>query len=164
MDTKTRLTAYATSLVFAAIVAFGVGHNEIVDTLILVGAWILILVGVLSTIIGSVILFKAGDAVDDRDAVDDKIIQNWKDAYNLNWFTRISLAAVWLSAFVHVGWHITAVVYFIQVLIIWLVTHLLFQMINDLNEKKDESLDFIKTPEVKDAILKSRKPIAGLDD
>jgi len=73
------------------------------------------------------------------------------------------VAVIWLTALVHVGWHVTAVVYFLQTLITWGMTYLLFQAVEVFMEKSDP-LNFIKNPEVKEAIVKSRKLIIGLDD
>ncbi|KKM55942.1 hypothetical protein LCGC14_1552150 [marine sediment metagenome] len=50
MKVKT-IKSYVISLMLVAIVAFGAGHNEIVDTLILVGVWILIGLGSLAAIL-----------------------------------------------------------------------------------------------------------------
>jgi len=48
-------------------------------------------------------------------------------------------------------------------LITWTVTYLLYEALEQFMKKSDP-LGFIKNPEVKDAILKSRKPIIGIDD
>ena len=157
-----KLKSYAISIALASVVAFGVGHNEIVDTLILVGVWILIGLGSLAAIfMGSGIGILAVMTKADND--DKEVIQKWKDLDSPNWFIVIPLTLIWLTALVHVGWHVTAVVYFIQTLVTWSVTYLLFQAIETFMEKSDP-LGFIKNPEVKDAILKSRKPIIGLDE
>jgi len=158
---KDRLKTIAFSLAFASIVAFGAGHNEIVDTLILVGVWILICLGFLASILMGFGIF-ALSVADDVDATDDAV-QKWKNTDRPKWFISIPLTLIWLTALVHAGWHATAVVYFIQTLIMWFVMWLLFQTI-DTFIKKSDPLDFIKNPEVKDAILKSRKPIIGLDE
>jgi len=153
-----RVKSYAISIALASIVAFGVGHNEIVDTLILVGVWLLIGLGSLASILMG---FGIGvlAVVEDN----DEVVQKWKDIDLPNWFVTIPLALIWLTALVHVGWHATAVVYFIQMLITWFVTYLLFQAIETFMMKNDP-LNFVKNSEVKDAILKSRKPIVGLDE
>ena len=158
---KDRLKTIALSLAFASIVAFGVGHNEIVDTLILVGVWILICLGFLASILMGFGIF-ALSVADDATA-DDDAVQKWKNTDRPKWFITIPLTLIWLTALVHAGWHATAVVYFIQALITWFVMWLLFQTI-DTFIKKSDPLDFIKNPEVKAEILKSRKPIIGLDE
>jgi len=157
-----KLKSYTISIALAAIVAFGVGHNEIVDTLILVGVWILIGLGSLAAILMG---FGIGVLAVAENTNDENVIQKWKDLDSPNWFVTIPLTSIWLTALVHVGWHVTAVVYFIQMLITWSVTYLLFQAIEEFMKKgKKDPLAFIKNPEVKDAILKSRKPIIGLDE
>lgn len=153
------IKSYVISLVLAAIVAFGVGNNEIVDTLILVGVWILIGLGSLAAILMG---FGIGVlAVVENTNVD--AIEKWEDLDKPKWFIAVPVAVIWLTALVHVGWHVTAVVYFLQTLITWGMTYLLFQSIETFMEKSDP-LNFIKNPEVKEAIVKSRKPIIGLND
>ena len=153
------IKSYVISLVLAAIVAFGVGNNEIVDTLILVGVWILIGLGSLAAILMGfgigVLAFVENTNVD--------AIEKWEDLDKPKWFIAVPVAVIWLTALVHVGWHVTAVVYFLQTLITWGMTYLLFQSIETFMEKSDP-LNFIKNPEVKEAIVKSRKPIIGLND
>ena len=153
------IQSYVISLVLAAIVAFGVGNNEIVDTLILVGVWILIGLGSLAAILMG---FGIGVlAVVENTNVD--AIEKWEGLDKPKWFIVVPVAVIWLTALVHVGWHVTAVVYFLQTLITWGMTYLLFQSIETFMEKSDP-LKFIKNPEVKEAIKKSRKHIIGLDD
>ncbi len=153
------IKSYVISLVLAAIVAFGVGNNEIVDTLILVGVWILIGLGSLAAILMG---FGIGVlAVVENTNVD--AIEKWEGLDKPKWFIVVPVAVIWLTALVHVGWHVTAVVYFLQTLITWGMTYLLFQSIETFMEKSDP-LNFIKNPEVKEAIVKSRKPIIGLND
>lgn len=161
MKVKT-IKSYVISLVLAAIVAFSVGNNEIVDTLILVGVWILLGLGSFAAIlmgfgIGVLAAVENTKANTNADA-----IQKWEGLDKPKWFIAVPVAVIWLTALVHVGWHVTAVAYFLQTLITWGMTYLLFQSIETFMEKSDP-LNFIKNPEVKEAIVKSRKPIKGLD-
>ncbi len=159
MKVKT-IKSYVISLMLVAIVAFGAGHNEIVDTLILVGVWILIGLGSLAAILMG---FGIGVLAVVKNTNDDDAVEKWKDIDKPKWFIAVPVAVIWLTALVHVGWHVTAVVYFLQTLITWGMTYLLFQAVEVFMEKSDP-LNFIKNPEVKEAIVKSRKLIIGLDD
>ena len=101
--------------------------------------------------------------VSERELVDEDVIQKWKDIEPPVWYISIPLAIIYLAALVYVGWYFTSIVYFIGTLINWLLTYLLFSSIKELKQKADP-LAFIKNPEVKEAILKSRKPIIGVYD
>ncbi len=154
------IQSYVISLVLAAIVAFGVGNNEIVDTLILVGVWIRISLGSLAAILMG---FGIGVLAVTGAKSDNETVRKWEDLDKPKWFIAVPVAFIWLAALVYVGWHVTAVVYLLQTLITWGMTYLLFQSIETFMEKSDP-LKFIKNPEVKEAIKKSRKHIIGLDD
>lgn len=129
-----KVISYLTSLGLAAAVAFGTGYHETLDALIFTVVWILIVVGVLS----SVMIFIGLIAMSlIKDKVDDETIEKWHKLDKPKWWVSVPISTIWLVAFISVEWTATAVVYLIQTIALWVSIMLMHHiMINAQPENK----------------------------
>lgn len=150
MKLKSKILSYLFSLGIAASIAFATGINETVDALILAAVWILIVLGAFTWIIMGLVLIGIAFAGAD---LDQKTIDSWKKMDKPKWWISIPLSIIWLTALGFAGWTVTAVFYFVNTLIMWLVVIGVRSSLETIDPS--DSLDFIQNDELRDEITNS---------
>ena len=155
---KGKILTYTVSLAMAIAVAFGTGYNSTIDALLLTIVWLLIVFGGVIVIAASIGVVMCQYLKDEYIPIN--IIENWKVLESPNWWISLPLSAIWLSALIYVEWTVTAVAYFIETMLLCLVSTAMFKSIREIVVEKlgeDDPINSIKNLEVKQAVLDSRK-------
>ena len=153
---KSKILSYILSTAIAAAVAFGSGYNETIDALLLATVWLFIVIGgITASIVAGGIL--AIGWLEGEGEISQSLADNWKAIKKPNWWISIPLSVAWLSALVYVEWTVTAVAYFIETLILYTVSVIMFDTIHKLTGDDDDPVNSILNPSVKQAVLDSRK-------
>ena len=154
---KSKILSYILSLVIAAVVVFGSGYNETIDALLLATVWLFIVIG------GVTAAIVAGGIVcigwlEGEGEISQNLMDNWKAIKKPNWWISIPLSVAWLAALIYVEWTVTAVAYFLETLILYTVSVIMFDTIHKLtSDDDDDPINSIVNPSVKQAVLDSRK-------
>jgi len=112
-----KISSYLTSLGIAGAVAFGTGFNGTLDWLIFVVVWIFILLGIFGALALGFAWGLFAFLPNQIDAAESST--KFKETKPNPW-KSIPLSVIWLAAFVHVEWTVTAVVYLISTIALWI--------------------------------------------
>ena len=153
---KSKILSYILSMAIAAAVAFGTGYNETIDALLLATVWLFIVIGGItaSIVAGGIIVIGWLEGEGD---LSQGVIDQWKAIKKPNWWISIPASITWLAALVYVEWTVTAVAYFLETLILYSVSVIMFDTIHKLTDDDDDPANSILNPSVKQAVLDSRK-------
>lgn len=157
-----KILSYLTSLaLIGAVYSTSFIESSTYAALILTVVWVAIVLGALIATIFGIALFTL-DVM--KDEMPEEVVKKWNHVEKPNWWISIPLMFGWLSALVYVEWTVTAVVYLLQSIALYVVSYLMHTALKGILENDPENdegeadlIQYVKDPVVREGLYKARE-------